>query len=83
MLPHEYEIDQQRCEQQDAIAEQIYIDGFGDAIDGKSPHSEDEAYQFGYVQRKAQLNELVHQANHINCYRPFHDCDWLEDGGGF
>lgn len=41
MLPHEYEIDQEPCEQQDAIAEQLYIDGFSDAMDESMPKTLD------------------------------------------
>ncbi len=82
MLPHEYEIDQERCEQQDAIAEQFYIDGFSDAIDGKLPQSEDEPYKLGYTQGKVQLHH-EHKANQINGYDPYHDCNCLEDYGEF
>lgn len=83
MLPHEYEIDQERCEQQDAIAEQIFIDGFGDAMDGKPSQSEDEAYQFGYAQGKAQLHSN-YQSNSVGGnYDLCHSNEWLEDNYEF
>jgi hypothetical protein len=83
MLPHEYEIDQQRCDQQDAIAEQLYIDGFSDAIDGIPPQSEDEPYKLGYAQGKAQLHSN-YQSNGVGGnYNPCHSDEWLEDYGEF
>jgi hypothetical protein len=78
MLPYEFEIDQQRCEEQDAMAEQIYIDGFSDAMDEKPPQSEDEPYKLGYAQGTVQLHR-ERQANQINGYEPYHDCNYLED----
>lgn len=83
MLPHEYEIDQQRCDQQDAIAEQLYIDGFSDAMDGKLTECEDEPYKLGYTQGTAQLHSN-HIANHFYCdYNLYNDFNCLEDNGEF
>ncbi len=75
MLPHEYEIDQERCDQQDAIAEQLYIDGFTDGLDGIPPQSEEEPYKLGYVRGEAQRKESLCQANQL----PDDNADWLED----
>jgi hypothetical protein len=83
MLPHEFDIDQERCEQQDAIAEQLYIDGFSDAMDGIPPQSEDEAYQLGYAQGTFHLHS-EHQVNRVcGNYNPCHSNEWLEDYGEF
>ncbi len=64
MLPHEYEVDQQRCKQQSEISEQLYIDGFSDGLDGIPPQSEDEPYKLGYAQGTVQLHS-EHQANQV------------------
>ena len=39
------DLDQQRCETQDAIAFELFIDGEGDAYDGVRPASLDLAYR--------------------------------------
>jgi hypothetical protein len=75
MLPHEFEIDQERCDQQDAIAEQLFIDGFSDGLDGKLPQSKDEAYQLGYIRGEAQRKESACQPNQL----PNDQTDWLDD----
>ncbi len=75
MLPHEYEIDQQRCDQQDAIAEQLFINGFSDAMDGIPPQSKDEVYQLGYIRGEAHRKESVCQPNQL----PDDKTDWLDD----
>ncbi len=83
MLPHEYEIDQQRCDQQDAIAEQLYIDGFSDAMDGIPPQSEEEPYKLGYAKGTVQLHH-EHRANQVcGSYDPCPDYKWLKDNSEF
>jgi hypothetical protein len=72
---YEYEIDQQRCDQQDAITEELYIDGFSDGLDGIPPQSEDEVYQLGYIRGEAQRKESVCQPNQL----PNGQTDWLDD----
>ena len=57
------DIDQQRCEQQAAIALELFIDGESDAYDGVRPASSDLAYMSGYSQGiKRKLVEMQHQA---------------------
>ena len=62
------DVDQQRCEQQAAIAEELFIDGEADGYcDGVRPISSDGAYLAGYskglrrkmadIQRQAELLE--------------------------
>ncbi len=61
------DLDQQRCEQQAAIAEELFISGEGDGFDGIYPASLDLAYMSGYsqglrrkmadIQRQAELLE--------------------------
>ncbi len=83
MLPHEYEIDQRLREEQALIAEELYIDGFSDAMDGIPPQSEDEPYKLGYAQGTVQIH-FEHQANQVSGnYNPCHSDQWLEDYGEF
>lgn len=57
------DIDQQRCEQQAAIALELFIDGESDAYDGVRPVSSDLAYMSGYSQgMRRKLVEMQHQA---------------------
>lgn len=57
------DIDQQRCEQQAAIALELFIDGESDAYDGVRPASSDLAYMSGYSQgMRRKLVEMQHQA---------------------
>ena len=44
------ELDQQRCEQQATIAEELFISGQGDGFNGNYPASSDIAYLAGYSQ---------------------------------
>ncbi len=75
MLPHEYEIDQERCEEQDVIAEQLYIDGFTDGLDAIPPQSEEEPYKLGYIRGEAQRKESLCQTNQLLDS----NTDWLDD----
>lgn len=66
------DLDQQRCETQDAmvaprtafgIALELFIDGESNAYDGVRPASSDLAYMTGYSQGiKRKLVEMQHQA---------------------
>lgn len=61
------DLDQQRCETQAVIAEELFISGEGDSFDGVRPASSDLAYMSGYsqglrrkmadIQRQAELLE--------------------------
>lgn len=45
------DLDQQRIEQQDAIAEDLRIAGFTDAVEGNKPESDQETpYLMGYLE---------------------------------
>ena len=58
-----FALDQQRCEQQSAIALELFIDGEGDAYDGIRPASLDLAYMSGYskgIRRK--MADIQYQA---------------------
>lgn len=68
--------DQQRCDQQDAIAEELYITGFSDGLDGDPPTSNDEAYQLGYKKGCAQLFEYNDKGEPYPGVDPG-DCHWL------
>jgi hypothetical protein len=83
MLPHEFEIDQRFREEQNTISEQLYIDGFSDAMDGIPPQSDDEPYKLGYAQGTVHLHSQ-HQDNRVcGNYNPCHNDEWLEDYGEF
>jgi hypothetical protein len=83
MAPYEEQLDQQRCNQQDSIAEEVFIQGFSDGLDGIPPQSEDEPYKLGYAQGKVQLYSN-YQANRVgDNYNPCHKDEWLEDYGEF
>jgi hypothetical protein len=49
------QLDQERWEQQDAIAEADYISGLSDALDGLFPRWSIEPYLIGYVAGIKQL----------------------------
>lgn len=56
-------LDQQRCEVQAAIAEELFISGESDAYDGEDPASFDLAYMSGYSQGlRRKLIEMQRQA---------------------
>jgi hypothetical protein len=83
MLPHEFEIDQRFREEQDTISEQLYVDGFSDAMDGKPPQSEEEPYKLGYAQGTVHLH-CEHQTNWVcDNYNPCYNDECLEDYGEF
>lgn len=57
------DIDQQRCEQQAAIALELFIDGESDAYDGVRPVSSDLAYMSGYSQgMRRKMADIQYQA---------------------
>ena len=57
------DLDQQRCEQQAAIAEELFISGESDAFDGIYPASSDLAYMTGYSQGlRRKLADIQRQA---------------------
>lgn len=57
------DLDQQRQEQQAAIALELFIDGESDAYDGVRPVSSDLAYMAGYSQgMRRKLVEMQRQA---------------------
>ena len=58
------DLDQQRCEQQAAIAEELFIDGESDGYcDGVRPASSDLAYMAGYSQGlRRKMADLQRQA---------------------
>lgn len=56
MTPYEtHQLDQQRCEQQDAIAEAYYTTGMSDALARQFPRWNLEPYLSGYVAGVKQL----------------------------
>lgn len=57
------DLDQQRCEQQAAIALELFMNGEGDTYDSVRPVSSDLAYMTGYSEgMKRKLAEMQHQA---------------------
>ena len=57
------DLDQQRCETQDAIALELFIDGEGDAYDGVRPASLDLEYMSGYSRGlRRKMADIQHQA---------------------
>lgn len=50
------QLDQERIEQQQTIAQELYVEGATDAAMGESPQSKDPAYLDGYL---ARLRELI------------------------
>lgn len=57
------DIDQQRCEQQSAIALELFINGQGDGFDGVYPASLDLAYMSGYSQGlRRKMANIQYQA---------------------
>ena len=57
------ELDQQRCEQQATIAEELFISGQGDGFDGKYPESLEIDYLAGYSQGlRRRLADIQGQA---------------------
>ena len=57
------DIDQQRCEQQAAIAFELFIDGESDAYDGVRPASLDLEYMSGYSRGlRRKMADIQHQA---------------------
>lgn len=56
MTPYEaYRIEQERVEQQDAIANQLYLDGITDGAFGYKAQCVDNAYLTGYLEGIKQL----------------------------
>jgi hypothetical protein len=56
MTPYETrQLDQQRCEQQDAIAQAYYTTGISDALERQFPRWNLEPYLTGYVAGVKQL----------------------------
>ena len=57
------ELDQERCEQQATIAEELFISGQGDGFDGNYPESLEIDYLAGYSQGlRRRLADIQGQA---------------------
>lgn len=56
------DLDQQLCETQAAIAEELFISGEGDGFDGVRPASSDWVYLKGYAQGlRRKMGNIQHQ----------------------
>lgn len=68
----DYYLDQQRCDQQDEILEQLYTQGFTDGYEGYEKNSFEEPYRQGYEKglstwiKEEQTRNLV-----VDDYLPF------------
>ena len=50
-----YDLDQRRCDQQNAIADELFTEGFTDGVSLSRPRRTDEPYILGYAEGLRQL----------------------------